>query len=93
LAGVGLAARCTGELGAVFGGELGREAVVVNAGGTFEVEGGVGVVVTIVELFVRVEGELKRLGPFTAAKGDDTDAYARKPPPPYEHISIPMARK
>jgi hypothetical protein len=53
--------------------------------------GGVGVVVTIVELFVRVEAEPKRLGPFTAAKGDDTDAYARKPPPPYEHISIPMA--
>lgn len=89
LAGVGLAARCTGELGAVFGGELGREAVVVNTGGTFEVVDGV-VVVTIVELFVRAEAEPKRLGPFTAAKGDDTDAYARKPPPPYEHISIPM---
>jgi hypothetical protein len=70
---------------------LGREAVVVNAGGTFEVVGGAGVVVTIVELFVRVCAEPKRLGPFTAAKGDDTDAYARKPPPPYEYISIPMA--
>jgi hypothetical protein len=53
---------------------LGREAVVVNAGGTFDVMGGVGVVVTIVELFVRVEGEPKRLGPFTAANGVDTDA-------------------
>jgi hypothetical protein len=91
LAGVGLAARCTGELGAVFGGELGREAVVVNTGGIFEVVDGVGVVVTIVELFVMVEGGLKRLGPFTAAKGDDTEAYARKPPPPYKHISIPMS--
>lgn len=64
---------------------------MVNAGGTFEVVDGIGVVVTIVELFVRVEGEPKRPGPFTAAKGDDTDAYARKPPPPYVHISIPMA--
>jgi hypothetical protein len=63
---------------------LGREAVVVNAGGTFERVVGVVVVVvvTIVELLERVAGELKRLGPFTAAKGDDTDAYARKPPPP-----------
>ena len=43
------------------------------------------------ELFARVEGEPKRLGPFTAAKGDDADAYARKPPPPYERISIHMA--
>jgi hypothetical protein len=78
-------------LGAVFGGELGSEAMVVNAGGTFEVVDSVGVVVTIVELFVRAEGEPKRLGPFTAAKGDDTDAYARKLPPPYERISIRMA--
>lgn len=91
LAGVGLAARWTGELGAVFGGELGREAVVVNPGGTFVVVVSVGVVVTIVELFVRVEAEPKRLGPFTPAKGDDTDAYARKPPPPYKRISIRIA--
>ena len=64
---------------------------MVNTGGTFEVVDGVEVVVTIVELFVRVEGEPKRLGPFTAEKGDDADAYARKPPPPYKHISIPMS--
>jgi hypothetical protein len=70
---------------------LGREAVVVKAVGIFEVVGSVGVVVTTVELFVRVEAEPKRLGPFAAAKGDDTDAYARKPPPPYGRISILMA--
>ena len=64
---------------------------MVNAGGTFGVVDSVGVVVTMVELFVRVVGEPKRPGPFTAAKGDDTDAYARKPPPPYERINIPMA--
>jgi len=84
LAGVGLAARCTGELGAVFGGELGREAVVVNTGTALKVVGGIVVVVTTVELLVRVDEEPKRLGPFTAARGDATDAYARKPPP-YEH--------
>lgn len=89
LAGVGLAARCTGELGAVFGGELGRGGVVVNAGAAFEAVVGIVAVVaaTIVELLVRVDEEPKRLGPFTAVKGDDTDAYARKPPPPYVVIS------
>jgi hypothetical protein len=63
LAGVGLAARCTGELGAVFGGELGRVGVVVNVGAAFEVAVVVVVVVvvTIVELLVRVDEEPKRL--------------------------------
>jgi hypothetical protein len=90
LAGVGLALRCTGELGAVFGGELGRVGVVVNVETAFEAMVAVVVVavVTIVELLVRVDEEPKRLGPFTAEKGDDTDAYARKPPPPCVHISI-----
>ena len=84
LAGVGLTLRSTGELGAVFGGELGRVGVVANAGTAFNAVFGVVVVVvvTIVELLVRVDAEPKRLGPFTAEKGDETDAYARKPPPP-----------
>ena len=87
LAGVGLAARCTGELGAVFGGEFGRGGVVVSAGAVFvAVVGAAAVVaVTIVELLLRDGEEPKRLGPFTVVKGDDTDAYARKPPPPYVH--------
>jgi hypothetical protein len=81
--------RSTGELGAVFGGELGRVGVVVNAGTAFAVVGVVVVVaVTIVELLVRVDEEPKRLGPFIAENGDETDAYARKPPPPCGHISI-----
>jgi hypothetical protein len=64
--------------------------VVVKAGIAFETVVGVVavVVVTIVELLVRVDEEPKRLWPFTAAKGEDTDAYARKPPPPCVHISV-----
>jgi len=84
LAGVGLAARCTGELGTVLGGELGREGVTVNGGAASE--GAVGAAVVVVveneELFAGVEKEPKRLGPLTAAKGDPMPAYARKPPPP-----------
>jgi hypothetical protein len=88
LAGVGLAVRCTGELGTVFGGELGREEDMVNGGAAFEVVGGVGIVfvIVIVELFVRVVEELKRLGPLRDAKGDSMDAYEAKPPPPCAHI-------
>jgi|HubBroStandDraft_3_1064219.scaffolds.fasta_scaffold336403_2 hypothetical protein len=84
LAGVGLAARCTGELGTVLGGELGREEDMVNGGAAFEVGGGVAIVfvIVIVELFVRVDEEPKRLGPLTDAKGDSRDAYEAKPPPP-----------
>lgn len=83
LAGVGLAARCTGELGTVLGGELGREDDMTNGGAAFEGLVGVAIVfvVVIVELFVRVDEEPKRLGPLRAAKGDSVDAYARKPPP------------
>ena len=40
------------------------------------------VAVTIVGLLVRADEEPKRLGSITVVKGDDTDAYARKPPPP-----------
>ncbi len=88
LAGVGLAARCTGELGTVLGGELGREEVMVNGGAVFEVVVGVAIVsVVVMELFVREDKEPKRLGPLTAAKGDSVDAYARKPPLPCTRIN------
>lgn len=72
-------------MGAVFGGEFGRGGVAVSAGAVFgAVIGVVDVVaVTIAELLVRADEEPKRPGPFTVVKGDDTDAYARKPPPPY----------
>jgi hypothetical protein len=88
LAGVGLAARCTGELGTVLGGELGREEDMVNGGAAFKVVGGVAIVfvIVIVELFVRVDEEPKRLGPLTDAKGDSRDAYEAKPPPPCARI-------
>jgi hypothetical protein len=88
LAGVGLAARCTGELGTVLGGELGREEDMVNGGAAFAVVGGVTIVfvIVIVGLFGRVDEEPKRLGPLTDAKGDSMDAYEAKPPPPCAHI-------
>jgi hypothetical protein len=71
------------------GGELGREGVMVKVGDTFGiVVCVVVVVVVIVELLVGVDEEPKRLGPFTAAKGDPAFAYARKPPPLYVHISV-----
>src|SRR5579863_10235108 len=56
LAGVGLAARWTGELGTVLGGEPGRKEDMVNGEAAFEVVGGVAIVfvIVIVELFVRV---------------------------------------
>ena len=58
---------------------------MVSAGAVFAAVVGVvdEVAVIIAELLVRADEEPKRPGPFKAVKGDDTDAYARKPPPPY----------
>jgi len=56
---------------------------MINGGAAFVFVGvAIVFVVVIVELFVRVDEEPKRLGPLRAAKGDSVDAYARKPPPP-----------
>jgi hypothetical protein len=54
LAGVGLAARCTGELGTILGGELGMEGAVVKMLAMFGVaaDGAVIVVVVVVETVV-----------------------------------------
>ena len=88
LAGVGLAARWTGELGTVLGGEPGRKEDMVNGEAAFEVVGGgtIVFVIVIVELFVRLDEEPKRLGPLTDAKGDSMDAYEAKPPAPCAHV-------
>lgn len=56
---------------------------MINGGAAFVFVGvEIVFVVVIVELFVRVDEEPKRLGPLKAAKGDSVDAYARNPPPP-----------
>ena len=89
LAGVGLAARWTGELGTVLGGEPSVEGAVVKVGVALEI--GVDVMVAVVvgafAFAAGVEEETpKRLGPLTAENGEVTAAYARKPPPPCDHV-------
>ena len=90
LAGVGLAARWTGELGTVLGEELSTEGAVVKVGAVFEMGVAVMVVVVVVDVVVvaaGVEAAPKRLGPLIAPNGEVTAAYARKPPPPYVQVS------
>ena len=76
LAGVGLAARCTGELGPVLGGEPSEEGAVVKMGVAFEIGVDVMVVVVVEVLVVAggVEEAPKRLGPLTAPNGEVTAA-------------------
>ena len=96
LAGVGLAARWTGELGTVLGGEPSVEGAVVKMGVVFELGVDVMVVVVVVELLVVPEGAEeapKILGPLTAANGELTAAYARKPPPPCVRVSSSKPNK
>jgi hypothetical protein len=57
-------------------------------------DGAVIVVVVVVEtvvFLVEVDEAPKRLGPLTAENGDPIPAYARKPPPPWMHVSIPKS--
>jgi hypothetical protein len=72
------------------------EGVVVKMVAMFGVaaNGAVVVVVVVVEIevfLVEVDEAPKRLGPLTAANGDPIPAYARKPPPPWIHVSMPLS--
>ncbi len=63
---------------------------MVKVGAAIEMGVDVMVVLVVVDVLVvaaGVEGALKRLGPLTAANGEVTAAYARKPPPPCVHVS------